>query len=147
MARLIVLTVAVAARRPVETHRRPQEFPGSCPDVEERVMMRKWIVSLNIAWIFLFISFAAAQDKPAPSFEPVCDGPFKPSWDSLKKQFQVPDWYRDAKFGIIAHWGPQCQPEMGDWYAQRMYQPENDGESTIHCISSPLFLNEQFATA
>jgi alpha-L-fucosidase len=34
----------------------------------------------------------------------------------------VPDWFRDAKFGIWAHWGPQCQPEMGDWYAQRMYQ-------------------------
>jgi len=37
----------------------------------------------------------------------------------------VPDWYRDAKFGIWAHWGPQCQPEMGDWYAQRMYQEKN----------------------
>ena len=37
----------------------------------------------------------------------------------------VPEWYRDAKFGIWAHWGPQCQPEQGDWYAQRMYQFNN----------------------
>jgi alpha-L-fucosidase len=37
----------------------------------------------------------------------------------------VPDWYRDANFAIWAHWGPQCQPEMGDWYAQRMYQEKN----------------------
>ena len=21
-----------------------------------------------------------------------------------------------------AHWGPQCQPEAGDWYARGMYQ-------------------------
>ena len=29
---------------------------------------------------------------------------------------QAPDWFRDAKFGIWAHWGPQCVPECGDWY-------------------------------
>lgn len=47
--------------------------------------------------------------------------PFKPTWDSLT-QYQVPDWFRDAKFGMWAHWGPQCQPEYGDWYARGMYQ-------------------------
>lgn len=47
--------------------------------------------------------------------------PFEPTWDSLSK-FQVPDWFRDAKFGMWAHWGPQCQPEAGDWYARGMYQ-------------------------
>lgn len=31
-----------------------------------------------------------------------------PPWDSLT-QYQVPDWFRDAKFGMWAHWGPQCQ--------------------------------------
>jgi alpha-L-fucosidase len=49
-------------------------------------------------------------------------GPFQPTWESLASGYQVPDWFRDAKFGIWAHWGPQCQPEMGDWYAKRMYQ-------------------------
>jgi alpha-L-fucosidase len=34
----------------------------------------------------------------------------------------VPAWFRDAKFGIWAHWGPQCQPEQGDWYARKMYE-------------------------
>lgn len=52
--------------------------------------------------------------------EPMADGKFAPTWDSLK-QYQVPDWFRDAKFGIWAHWGPQCQPERGDWYAREMY--------------------------
>jgi alpha-L-fucosidase len=52
--------------------------------------------------------------------EPVATGRFAPAWESLK-QFRCPDWFRDAKFGIWAHWGPQCQPEDGDWYARWMY--------------------------
>ncbi len=48
------------------------------------------------------------------------DGPYKPTWDSLL-QYDAPDWYRDAKFGIWAHWSPQCVPEDGDWYARNMY--------------------------
>ncbi len=50
---------------------------------------------------------------------PVTDGPFKPNWASLH-QYQT-DWFRDAKFGIWAHWTAQCVPEQGDWYAQLMY--------------------------
>lgn len=51
--------------------------------------------------------------------------PFNPSWSSLES-YQVPNWFRDAKFGIWAHWGPQCQPERGDWYARGMYQEGSD---------------------
>jgi alpha-L-fucosidase len=52
--------------------------------------------------------------------EPVTAGKFEPTWESLK-QYQVPDWFRDAKFGIWACFGPQNQPEMGDWYGRNMY--------------------------
>ena len=52
--------------------------------------------------------------------EPVAPGKFAPTWESLR-QYQTPEWFRDAKFGIWAHWGPQCQPEEGDWYARNMY--------------------------
>ncbi|MDE6109344.1 MAG: alpha-L-fucosidase, partial [Muribaculaceae bacterium] len=52
---------------------------------------------------------------------PGAEGPFEGSWESLAK-YSVPDWFRDAKFGIWAHWGPQCQPEAGDWYARGMYE-------------------------
>jgi alpha-L-fucosidase len=66
---------------------------------------------------------------PVPIVAPpgfgVAAGPFQPTWESLSSGYQVPDWFRDAKFGIWAHWGPQCQPEQGDWYAQRMYQYGN----------------------
>jgi alpha-L-fucosidase len=49
------------------------------------------------------------------------NGPFKPTWESLQN-YKVPAWYSNAKFGLWAHWGPQCQPEAGDWYARGMYQ-------------------------
>jgi alpha-L-fucosidase len=52
--------------------------------------------------------------------EPQAPGPFDASWQSLS-HYQMPEWFRDAKFGIWAHWGPQCQPESGDWYARHMY--------------------------
>ncbi|THU39305.1 alpha-L-fucosidase [Niastella caeni] len=47
--------------------------------------------------------------------------PFKATWESLQG-YAVPEWYRNAKFGIWAHWGPQCAPEYGDWYARSMYE-------------------------
>ncbi len=47
-------------------------------------------------------------------------GPFLPTRESLNT-YQVPDWFRDAKFGIWNHWGPQSAAEYGDWYARRMY--------------------------
>jgi len=59
---------------------------------------------------------AAAQ---TPAFD-IHTGPFKGTRESLQS-YKVPDWYRDAKFGIWAHWGPQSAPEQGDWYARNMY--------------------------
>jgi len=65
----------------------------------------------------------------APMISPVSglegDGPYKATWDSLL-QYEVPEWYRDAKFGIWAHWSPQCVPEAGDWYARNMYVQGSD---------------------
>ncbi len=48
-------------------------------------------------------------------------GQIAADWSGLAEQYRVPDWFRDAKFGIWAHWGPQCQPEFGDWYGRLMY--------------------------
>ncbi|WJL97024.1 alpha-L-fucosidase [Microbacterium sp. ET2] len=42
------------------------------------------------------------------------------SLESLKHH-ATPEWYRDAKFGIWSHWGPQAQPELGDWVSRIMY--------------------------
>ena len=47
-------------------------------------------------------------------------GPFDNSYESASN-WECPEWFKDAKFGIWAHWGPQCQAEDGDWYARFMY--------------------------
>lgn len=49
-------------------------------------------------------------------------GPFTPEWASLTHGYRAPEWFRDAKFGIWAHWSAQCVPEAGDWYAREMYR-------------------------
>lgn len=68
--------------------------------------------------IFLvFLSVLLFSQETKEELQP---GKFEPNWQSLK-QYEIPEWFRDAKFGIWAHWGPQCQPEQGDWYARFMY--------------------------
>jgi alpha-L-fucosidase len=46
--------------------------------------------------------------------------PFQPTRSSLRS-YAIPEWFRDAKFGIWSHWGPQSAVEDGDWYARLMY--------------------------
>jgi alpha-L-fucosidase len=58
------------------------------------------------------------------------EGPYQPTWDSLL-QYEAPEWYQDAKFGIWAHWSPQCVPEFGDWYARNMYM-EGSRQNKYH---------------
>jgi alpha-L-fucosidase len=41
------------------------------------------------------------------------------------QNYRVPEWFRDAKFGIWAHWPVQCVPEQGYWYARQMYIQSN----------------------
>lgn len=65
----------------------------------------------------LLTNRASAADAPALMIE---KGPFTGTRESLK-QYRVPEWFRDAKLGLWAHWGPQSAPEQGDWFAQRMY--------------------------
>src|SRR5271165_3193845 len=49
-------------------------------------------------------------------------GPFRPDWESLQK-YQVPEWYKDAKFGIFIHWGVYSVPAFGsEWYPREMYR-------------------------
>src|SRR5256886_13093638 len=69
---------------------------------------------------------AAALIPARLNAAPATDAPVAPNWESLASHYRVPDWYRDAKFGIWAHWGPQCQPEHGDWYARSMYEQGSD---------------------
>jgi len=49
------------------------------------------------------------------------EGKYKDNWESLS-QFTVPDWFRNAKFGIFIHWGVYSVPAFGsEWYSRNMY--------------------------
>ena len=69
-------------------------------------------------------SRASRSRRACPEIE---KGPFDGTDEGLKA-YQVPEWFRDAKFGIWAHWGPQSAAEDGDWYARNIYiqgSPQN----------------------
>ena len=81
------------------------------------------LLSLSLATVF-----AQTNSLQLPS---IASGPFKADWNSLTN-YATPEWFRDAKFGIWAHWGPQCEPEHGDWYARSMYmQGSSDYKSHL----------------
>ncbi len=61
----------------------------------------------------------------------ILKGPFEGTVKSLQS-FQCPAWFRDAKFGIWSHWGPQSVPMYGDWYARNMYVEGTD-QYRYHC--------------
>ncbi|MDR2936390.1 MAG: alpha-L-fucosidase [Rikenellaceae bacterium] len=78
--------------------------------------------------VILFLSVAAGplcgQIRPAqplPAERMVAEGVFEPTVESLTENYTCPEWFRDAKLGIWAHWSAQCVPEQGDWYARSMY--------------------------
>ena len=73
-----------------------------------------------------FSMTASAQNENVP----VETGAFGNDWESLSA-WECPEWFKDAKFGIWAHWGPQCQAEAGDWYARFMYY-EGSGQYNYH---------------
>jgi len=78
------------------------------------------LVGLSLLMGLPLVAVLAQAPQPALTLPPIADGPFKPDWGSLTS-YQTPEWFRDAKFGIWAHWGSQCEPEHGDWYARNMY--------------------------
>lgn len=94
------------------------------------------------------LSVTAEDYKVAVSeeHEPMMTGKYAPTWESLS-EYSVPEWFRDAKFGIWAHWGPQCVEGSGDWmrvngeaiYSTRPWQIFGEGP----IASSDIKLNAQ----
>ena len=67
-------------------------------------MKKIWILILLVAMV------ACAKEKP-----------YQPEWESFH-QYEVPEWFKDAKFGIYFHWGPYSVPAYEtEWYSHYMY--------------------------
>jgi alpha-L-fucosidase len=59
------------------------------------------------------------------SHQPEQGSRFQPTWESLQG-YKVPQWYKDAKFGIFIHWGVYSVPAFAsEWYARNMYQQDS----------------------
>ncbi|QZE15925.1 alpha-L-fucosidase [Halosquirtibacter laminarini] len=68
-------------------------------------------IASTILLLFVFL-IGSAQEK-------------KLTWEELKNEFECPQWFENAGFGVWAHWGAQVQPEMGGgWYARHLYMPD-----------------------
>jgi alpha-L-fucosidase len=80
-------------------------------------------VVIDQAWQKASAKYDAPRSTLLQSVDQVSrQGPFRPDWESLKN-YQVPDWYKDAKFGIFIHWGVYSVPAFGnEWYPRDMYR-------------------------
>ena len=95
-------------------------------------MNRFFFVFLCLSLAALFSDKALAQDGPPTTPEivnaaaaaktPTSDGPFQPTWESIKQNYTAPQWFIDAKFGITMHWGLYSVAAYhNEWYEKYMY--------------------------
>ena len=80
--------------------------------------MKKHTIVISTILLF-FAVCAGAQDK------------YTPDWESLSQFNEAPDWFKDAKFGIYTHWGPQSLGNLGmengvGWYGHALYMAEGE---------------------
>ena len=87
--------------------------------------------------------------------------PYEANWASLDQR-PVPEWYRDAKFGVFIHWGVYSVPAWGkvgeyaEWYwnhiasqkpedaVWRDFQTKNYGKKFKYMDFAPQFTAELF---
>lgn len=95
---------------------------------------RRAAVFLAFAVVFILTASAAPAQQNGKSVQRQLErvqaglraGPFQPTWDSLGA-YRVPQWFRDAKFGIFIHWGVYSVPAFGnEWYSRNMYVQGSD---------------------
>ena len=70
----------------------------------------------------VFTAVTLCQNKKAPTN-------YVATWQSVENVNPVPEWFKDAKFGIYFHWGVYTVPAFAnEWYPRSMYvkgSPEN----------------------
>ena len=93
-------------------------------------MKAKKLLLLSLLFITETLSAQNYQVPVSEQDEPMMQGKFQPTWESLAN-YKIPEWFRNVKFGIWAHWGPQCVEGSGDWMARHLYM-ENSREYRHH---------------
>ncbi len=72
------------------------------------------------------LTFCDVGISPSAAGEPARHH-FEPTLESMR-QYESPEWFADAKFGIYMHWGPMSIPGVATtWYARWMYEQGSEG--------------------
>jgi alpha-L-fucosidase len=85
---------------------------------------------------FLFLSLMGVMGWPATQAQ---KKNFQANFSSLEKSNPVPEWFKDAKFGIYFHWGVYSVPAYAnEWYPRNMYiKKSNESKHHINIYGEP----------
>ena len=103
-----------------------RQFTGRLIDPHmKQHILRPALLAFYALALPVVASERAIEQAMARVDEVIAGGPFKSYWQSLQ-DYQAPEWYIDAKFGIFIHWGVDAVPAYDDWYFGHMYEKGND---------------------
>ena len=111
---------------PRKKHRRTPIPESREVSPASKPVMKRNRIKFSALLLGVSLVAAVAQTNSLP-LSPIATGPFTPDRESFK-QYQCPEWFRDAKLGIWAVWGVSSVPMQGDWYSRRLYlegSPDN----------------------
>jgi alpha-L-fucosidase len=89
--------------------------------------------NISIFFLMLIWGMSSCTNKPKHTINidsvasPLGTEVFQPDWDNISRNYQFPEWFTDAKFGIFIHWGVYAVPAFGnEWYPRNMYNQKSD---------------------
>jgi alpha-L-fucosidase len=126
---LVVLCASTAARRPKASNPEAAAVSSNSAEADDADAPTASLTpeAIDDIWQKASAKYDAARASILKQVDEVnAKGPFRPDWESLRS-YQVPDWYKDAKFGIFIHWGVYSVPAFGsEWYPREMYSQGSD---------------------
>jgi alpha-L-fucosidase len=87
---------------------------------------KKSAADIDREWQLSVSKYAAARASILRDVDQqISAGPYYADWETLR-HCEMPQWYKDAKFGIFIHWGVYSVPGAGnEWYPRNMYQQKD----------------------
>ena len=76
------------------------------------MLTRAVLIVMSVLPLSVFAAETPKAGAAGATTKPIAGKHYEPTWESLK-QYTVPHWYMDAKFGIFIHWGVyRCRPSV-----------------------------------
>jgi alpha-L-fucosidase len=93
-------------------------------------------IGLPFSTLLLAVILSSCHSGHHRDIQPQVSPSFNTEIESFRA-YRYPEWFRDAKFGIWSHWGPQAVPRQGDWYARKMYESDIFNRQTNQPTGKP----------